>query len=78
MVDVMPLTLPFFDPQPITAFTGQTRFSRGDGRRLICVSHVLPYPPRAGNEYRIHRMLTWLAEQNWDILLVVCPLRNET
>jgi glycosyltransferase involved in cell wall biosynthesis len=44
------------------------------GRRLICVSHILPHPPRAGNEVRLLRMLKWLVAQGWDILLVVCPL----
>jgi len=43
-------------------------------RRLICVSHVLPYPSRAGNEYRIHRMLTWLSNSGYQVFLVVCPL----
>ncbi len=49
----------------------------GHGRRVLCVGHVLPYPPRAGNEYRIHRMLAWFADQGWDVLLVVCPLPHE-
>jgi glycosyltransferase involved in cell wall biosynthesis len=40
---------------------------------MVCVSHVLPHPPRAGNEYRIARMLTWLSQQGWEVLLVVCP-----
>ena len=50
---------------------------RGGGRRVLCVGHVLPCPPRAGNEYRIHRMLAWFAEAGWDVLLVVCPLPHE-
>jgi len=50
---------------------------RSHGRRVLCVGHVLPYPPRAGNEYRIHRMLAWFAHQGWDVLLVVCPLPHE-
>jgi glycosyltransferase involved in cell wall biosynthesis len=45
--------------------------------RLLSVGHVLPYPPRAGNEYRIHQMLTWFAREGWDVLLVVCPLPND-
>ena len=49
----------------------------GQGRRVRCVGHVQPYPPRAGNEYRIHRMLAWFADQGWDVLLVVCPLPHE-
>lgn len=50
---------------------------RGNGRRLLCVGHVMPFPPRTGNEYRIHRMLAWFAEQGWEILVVVCPLQHE-
>jgi len=46
-------------------------------RRLMCVSHVLPFPPRAGNEYRIHQMLKWLGSEGWEILLIVCPLPGE-
>jgi hypothetical protein len=43
------------------------------GRRLVCLTHVLPHPPRAGNEYRIARMLPWLSRHGWEVLLVVCP-----
>lgn len=50
---------------------------RGRGRRVLCVGHVMPWPPRAGNEYRIHQMLAWFAHQGWDVLLVVCPLPHE-
>ena len=50
---------------------------RGGGRRVLCVGHVWPCPPRAGNEYRIHRMLSWFAEEGWDVLLLVCPLPHE-
>ncbi|MDM0067674.1 glycosyltransferase [Variovorax sp. J31P207] len=56
---------------------GVTSLPRGSGTRVLCVGHVLPYPPRAGNEYRIHRMLSWLAHRGHDVLLVVCPLPNE-
>jgi hypothetical protein len=49
----------------------------GGGKRLVCFTHVLPHPPRAGNEYRIGRMLTWLSRQGWQVLLVVCPLPGE-
>jgi hypothetical protein len=74
----IPLSRPIFDTQPIATTSGAAQLPRGTGRRLICVSHVMPYPPRVGNAYRIHRMLTWLAQRNWDILLVVCPLPDET
>ena len=44
---------------------------------ILYVTHVRPYPPRAGNEYRIHRMLSWLTQQGWDVVLLVSPLPNE-
>ncbi|WP_399685194.1 glycosyltransferase [Xenophilus sp.] len=47
------------------------------GHRILCVSHVLPYPPRAGNAYRIERMLGWLRAQGHEVVLVVCPLPGE-
>ena len=63
------------DPRPISLPGSPAQFVREDGdRRLICVSHVLPYPARAGNEYRIQRMLSWLAGRGFDTFLVVCPL----
>jgi len=49
--------------------------SAGKGR-LLCMTHVLPYPPRAGNEYRTHRMLDWLAANGFEIFLLVCPLQQ--
>jgi glycosyltransferase involved in cell wall biosynthesis len=49
-----------------------------DKKRLICITHVLPYPPRAGNEYRIHRMLEWLESTGFEAFLVVCPLPNHS
>jgi 2-polyprenyl-3-methyl-5-hydroxy-6-metoxy-1,4-benzoquinol methylase len=63
---------------PIEAEPAPTQLPHhGDRGRLICLTHVLPYPPGAGNEYRIHHMLAWLARQGWDIVLLVCPLPNE-
>lgn len=50
---------------------------RGHGRRLLFVSHVIPFPPRAGNEYRIHRLLDWLSKENWAVTLVICPLPGD-
>ncbi len=50
----------------------------GREKLLVCVSHVPPFPPRAGNEYRIDRMLDWLGQRGWDVLLVVCPLGGES
>jgi SAM-dependent methyltransferase len=52
--------------------------SQPGGERLLCVTHVVPYPPRAGNEYRIHQMLRFLAARGRDVLLVLSPLPNES
>ncbi|MET3914351.1 glycosyltransferase involved in cell wall biosynthesis/ribosomal protein L29 [Variovorax sp. OAS795] len=46
-------------------------------RRVLCVGHVMPYPPRAGNEYRIHQLLTWLSNAGFSPLVVICPLPHE-
>jgi hypothetical protein len=52
----------------------QTTPGRQPGtRRLVCITHLLPHPPRAGNEYRVSRLLPWLSRQGWEVLLVVCP-----
>lgn len=44
---------------------------------LVCLSHVSPCPPRAGNEYRIQRLLGWVRSIGWDVLLLVCPLPGD-
>ena len=66
---------PTLQPHPIGC-PAQPELSESTeaGRRLICITHVLPYPSRAGNEYRIHRMLDWLSASSFEIFLVVCPL----
>jgi SAM-dependent methyltransferase len=67
-----------FQKRPITpALASVPRLPSGGRRRALCIGHVLPYPPRAGNEYRIHKLLSWLANDGWDLLVVVCPLPHE-
>jgi glycosyltransferase involved in cell wall biosynthesis len=46
-------------------------------RPIICVSHVLPSQPRAGNEYRISRILEWLATRGHELIVVVAPQEGE-
>lgn len=46
-------------------------------RPIICVSHVLPSQPRAGNEYRISRLLEWLAGRGHHLIVVVAPLEGD-
>jgi SAM-dependent methyltransferase len=73
-----PARITFFPRQlSVPATLHPDALPRGQGRRLLFVSHVLPFPPRAGNEYRIHRLLSWLARENWRVTLVLGPLPGE-
>ncbi len=51
--------------------------SRMERPAVLCLSHVMPWPPRAGNEYRIYRMLRWLRDQGYRIVPVIAPLPGE-
>lgn len=51
--------------------------ARGEPPAVLCLSHVMPWPPRAGNEYRIYRMLRWLQDQGYRIVPVIAPLPGE-
>jgi hypothetical protein len=44
---------------------------------VLCLSHVMPVPPRAGNEYRIYRMLCWLRDRGYRIVPLVSPLADD-
>jgi hypothetical protein len=68
---------PPFRLQPILPAAAPKVRPRHD-RRMICLTHVLPHPPRAGNEYRIGRMLGWLSRQGWEVLLIVVPREERT
>ena len=43
-------------------------------RTIICLSHVVPTSCRAGNEYRIHRLLTHFRRSGYRVVIVVSPL----
>jgi Glycosyl transferases group 1 len=66
-----------YSARAIAVNEGSRQFAGGTRGRLICMTHVVSYPPRAGNEYRIHHMLTWLVARGWDVLLLVYPLSEE-
>ncbi|MGE0463061.1 MAG: glycosyltransferase [Vicinamibacterales bacterium] len=44
---------------------------------VLCVSHVSPWPVRAGNEYRLSRLLDHFQARGHGIVLVLAPLANE-
>jgi len=41
---------------------------------ILMVTHVLPYPPAAGNEIRIYKMLKWFQQKGYRVTLVLKPL----
>jgi hypothetical protein len=44
---------------------------------VVCLSHVMPWPPRAGNEYRIYRLLRWFRDQGYRVVPVIAPLPQQ-
>ena len=46
-------------------------------RVVLCLTHVMPTSPRAGNEYRIQRLLRWLRDSGYTVIPVVGPIRDE-
>ncbi len=48
-----------------------------DRPTILVVSHVGPWRPRAGNEYRVQRMLRWYARQGYRVIPVIAPLPGE-
>ncbi|NEW89229.1 glycosyltransferase [Rhodopseudomonas sp. WA056] len=42
--------------------------------RILMVTHVIPFPPAAGNEIRILNMLNWMRRQRYQVTLIICPL----
>ena len=50
------------------------RLAHHDDPIVIVVTHELPYPPRAGNQYRIHRYIRWLESRGYQILTFYSPL----
>ena len=49
---------------------------RGAGaaqRVIVCLTHVMPVAPRAGNEYRIYRVLKWLRRSGYVVIPIVAP-----
>jgi SAM-dependent methyltransferase len=46
-------------------------------RTVLCVTHVPPYPPRAGNEYAEYRQLDYLERHGYRIVIALSPLPGE-
>jgi FkbM family methyltransferase len=49
------------------------RHSKKSRQLIISISHVFPWPPQAGNEYRIARLLDWFSDNGHDLLIVIAP-----
>jgi hypothetical protein len=58
--------------------TARSLAPRQDHRpTILVVSHVGPWRPRAGNEYRVARMLRWYARQGYRVIPLIAPLPGE-
>jgi len=44
---------------------------------IVVVSHVGPWRPKAGNEYRVCRMLRWYRRNGYRVIPVIAPLPGE-
>ena len=65
-------------PGPLRPDTAAATAAGPSAGTIICLSHVVPLPPRAGNEYRIDRMLVRLRRSGYRIVLVMSPLSPQT
>ncbi len=45
---------------------------------VLCVSHISPIPPRAGNEYRLLRLSEWFSSAGYNFVPVLAPLPQES
>jgi hypothetical protein len=48
--------------------------SRPDSQTVLCVGHISPYSPRAGNEYRLNRLLKWFNFAGYRVIPIISPL----
>ena len=71
-------TLPAPEPPP-AVMTARSLAAANTAQppTIVCLSHVMPVPPRAGNEYRILRMLRWLRDRGYRIVPVIAPLPGD-
>jgi len=70
--------LPAPEPPPAVMTTRSlAAASTAQPPTIVCLSHVMPVPPRAGNEYRILRMLRWLRDRGYRIVPVIAPLPGD-
>lgn len=68
---------PVVEPPHVDMKVRTLGHSRTERPAVLCLSHVMPWPPRAGNEYRIYRMLRWLRDQGYRIVPIIAPLPGE-
>jgi len=48
-----------------------------DRPTILIVSHIGPWRPKAGNEYRVCRMLRWYRSKQYRVIPVFAPLKGE-
>ena len=62
----------------VQALDGAPQTTARSGKPIVvCVTHVCPWPPHAGNAYRILRLLSTLQREGFRIVPVIAPLPGE-
>ena len=74
---LLPADEALVEPPPVNLNVRSLGPARTERPTVLCLSHVMPWPPRAGNEYRIYRMLRWLQDQGYVIIPVIAPQPSE-
>ena len=65
------------EPPPVRMEAHRLGKPHGERPTVLCLSHVSPWPPRAGNEYRLYRLLRWLHARGFRVVPVIAPLPGE-
>jgi hypothetical protein len=72
---------PASSPVPVTPRIRLTATPLSPGRPdrpiVVCLTHVCPWPPHAGNAYRIFRLLKRLQREGYSIVPLIVPLGGE-
>lgn len=72
-LDAPPVSITTQTPARVFRVTG----TADTPRTIMVVSHVSPWPVRAGNEYRMHRLLQHWKRRGYRIVLVLAPIASE-
>lgn len=47
------------------------------GRKIVMATHVVPVPPAAGNAHRIYKLLRWLRDEQYEVVLLLREMPSQ-